>query len=157
MIPIELPPLRERAGDVGLIIDSLIKQINTDSENEPGYKHKKISAGAKNLMLQYEWPGNVRELQNTLMRAAIWSTGPTINLEDIKEAMIPISLSREDSLLDMPIQDGVNLTELMGKLAQHYLKRALDEANGNKTKAARLVGLPNYQTLTNWLKKYGLE
>jgi DNA-binding NtrC family response regulator len=146
---IKLPPLRERAGDVGLIIDVLIKQINTDSENEPGYKHKKISAGAKNLMLQYEWPGNVRELQNTLMRAAIWSTGQTISLEDIKEAMIPISLSREDSLLDMPIKDGVNLTELMGKIAQHYLKRALDEANGNKTKAARMVGLPNsYIALT---------
>jgi transcriptional regulator with PAS, ATPase and Fis domain len=153
---IKLPPLRERAGDVGLLIDALIKQINTDSENEPGYKHKKISAGAKNLMLQYEWPGNVRELQNTLMRAAIWSTGPTISLEDIKEAMIPISLSREAGLLDMPIKDGVNLTELMGKLAQHYLKRALDEANGNKTKAARMVGLPNYQTFTNWMQKYKL-
>ena len=153
---IKLPPLRERAGDVGLIIDALIKQIDTDSENEPGYKHKKISAGAKNLMLQYEWPGNVRELQNTLMRAAIWSTGPTISLEDIKEAMIPISFSREDSLLDMPIQEGVNLTELMGKLAKHYLRRALDEANGNKTKAARLVGLPNYQTFTNWMQKYKL-
>ena len=107
-------------------------------------------------MLQYEWPGNVRELQNTLMRAAIWSTGQTISLEDIKEAMIPISLSREDSLLDMPIKDGVNLTELMGKIAQHYLKRALDEANGNKTKAARMVGLPNYQTFTNWMQKYKL-
>jgi len=153
---IKLPPLRERAGDVGLIIDALIKQINTDSENEPGYKHKKISAGAKNLMLQYEWPGNVRELQNTLMRAAIWSTDQTISLEDIKDAMIPISLSRKDSLLDMPIQEGVNLTELMGKLAKHYLRRALDEANGNKTKAARLVGLPNYQTFSNWMQKYKL-
>ena len=153
---IKLPPLRERAGDVGMVIDALIKQINTDSENEPGYRHKKISAGAKNLMLQYEWPGNVRELQNTLMRAAIWSTGQTISLEDIKDAMIPISLSREDSLLDMPIKDGVNLTELMGKIAQHYLKRALDEANGNKTKAARMVGLPNYQTFTNWMQKYKL-
>ena len=154
---IKLPPLRGRAGDLGLIIDALIKRINTDSENEPGYKHKNISAGAKNLMLQYEWPGNVRELQNTLMRAAIWSTDQTISLEDIKEAMIPISLSREDSLLDMPIQEGVNLSELIGNLAKHYLKRALDEANGNKTKAARLVGLPNYQTFTNWMQKYKIS
>ena len=153
---IKLPPLRERAGDVGLIIDALLKQINRDGENEPGYKHKKISAGAKNLMLQYEWPGNVRELQNTLMRAAIWSTGSTISLEDIKEAMIPIAPSRTDDLLERPIQDGVNLQELLAKLAKHYLRKALDEANGNKTKAARLVGLPNYQTLTNWMNKYGL-
>ncbi len=153
---IKLPPLRERAGDVGLIIDALLKQINREGENEVGFKHKKISAGAKNLMLQYEWPGNVRELQNTLMRAAIWSTGSTISLEDIKEAMIPIAFSRTDDLLDKPIQDGVNLQELMGKLAKHYLKKALDEANGNKTKAARLVGLPNYQTFTNWMNKYDL-
>ncbi len=153
---IKLPPLRERAGDIGLVIDALISQINTEGENEPGYIHKKISAGAKNLMLQYEWPGNVRELQNTLMRAAIWSTGNAISLEDIKEAMIPISLFKKDSLLDRSIEDGVNLPELMDKLAQHYLKKAMDKANGNKTNAARLVGLPSYQTFTNWMKKHKL-
>jgi len=54
------------------------------------------------------------------------------------------------------MQDGVNLPELMEKLAQHYLKRALAEANGNKTKATELVGLPSYQTFTNWLKKYNV-
>jgi len=153
---IKIPPLRDRAGDVGLIIDAFIKQLNAEGENEPGYKHKKISSGAKNLMIQYEWPGNVRELQNTLMRAAIWSTDQTISLEDIKEAMIPISLSREDGLLNRPLKDGINLSELIGKLAQHYLKRALEEAHGNKTKAAQLVGLPNYQTFTNWMQKYKL-
>ena len=151
---IKLPPLRERAGDIGLIIDALLKQINAEGENDPGYIHKKISAGAKNLMLQYEWPGNVRELQNTLMRAAMWSTGNTISLEDIKEAMIPISLSRKDSLLGRSIENGVNLPELMDKLAQHYLKKAVDKSNGNKTKAALLVGLPSYQTFTNWMKKH---
>ena len=68
---LKLPPLRERAGDVGLIIDTLLHQMNIERENEPGYVQKKISAGARNLMFQYEWPGNVRELQNTLMRAAL--------------------------------------------------------------------------------------
>lgn len=84
----------------------------------------------------------------------MWSTGNTISLEDIKEAMIPISLSRKDSLLGRSIEDGVNLPELMDKLAQHYLKKAVDESNGNKTKAALLVGLPSYQTFTNWMKKH---
>ena len=67
---IKIPPLRDRSGDVSLIIDYLLKQINKESESEPGYKHKKISAGAKNLMLQYDWPGNVRELQNTLIEGS---------------------------------------------------------------------------------------
>ena len=107
-------------------------------------------------MLQYDWPGNVRELQNTLMRAALWSSGEMIDIEDIREAMIPISRSGEEALMNRPLKDGVNLPELMEKLAQHYLKRAIDEAHGNKTKASELVGLPSYQTFSNWIKKYNL-
>ena len=105
-------------------------------------------------MLQYDWPGNVRELQNTLRRAAIWSTGTTIELEDIREAMLPMINSTNESLLHKPLGDGINLPKLMQILAQHYLSRALQEANGNKTRAAELIGLPSYQTFSNWAKKY---
>ena len=154
---LKLPPLRERSGDISLLIDRLLNQINQESVDEPGYKYKKISASAKNLMLQHSWPGNVRELQNTLRRAALWSFENTIDFEDIREAMLPVLKTEDDGLLGKPINDGINLLELMEKLAQHYLKRALDEAGGNKTKATKLVGLPNYQTFSNWLKKYGLD
>ncbi len=151
---LKLPPLIDRAGDIGLLVDNILDQINDESVNEPGYKNKKISAAAKNLMLQHNWPGNVRELQNTLMRAAIWSSGTKIDLEDIRDAMLPMAQPGEDGLLGKPLDNGVNLSNLMEKLAQHYLKRALSEANGNKTKAAELLGFSNYQTFTNWLKKY---
>ncbi len=151
---LKLPPLRERSGDISLLIDRLLDQINKESIEEPGYKHKKISANAKNLMLQHAWPGNVRELQNTLRRAAIWSVDPTIDTQDISEAMLPMIHTNNDKLLERPLGDGFNLSELMEKLARHYLKRALDESNGNKTKATELVGLPSYQTFSNWLKKY---
>ena len=60
----------------------------------------------------------------------------------------------DDGLLGKPLDDGINLLNLMEKLAQHYLKRALAEVNGSKTKAAELLGFSNYQTFTNWLKKY---
>ena len=153
---LKLPPLRERPGDISLLIDWLLDQINQDSVDEPGYKYKKISAVAKNLMIQHTWPGNVRELQNTLRRAAIWSVDPTIDAQDITEAMLPMIHVNNDKLLDRPLGDGLNLPEIMEKLAQHYLKRALDEANGNKTKATELVGLPSYQTFSNWLKKYNV-
>jgi transcriptional regulator with PAS, ATPase and Fis domain len=154
---LKLPPLKDRAGDVGLLIDRILDQINEESVDEPGYKHKKISAAAKNLMLQHAWPGNVRELQNTLTRAAIWSSGTTIDLEDIREAMLPMAQPGDDGLLGKPLDDGINLLDLMEKLAQHYLKRALSEVNGNKTKAAELLGFSNYQTFTNWLKKYRVK
>jgi transcriptional regulator with PAS, ATPase and Fis domain len=154
---LKLPPLRERSGDISLLIDTLLTQINIDSAEEPGYKHKKISAKAKNIMLQHSWPGNVRELINTLRRAAIWSPGTTIGDEDIIEALFLPITPNEDELLNRPLGDSLNLSELMKSLAQHYLRRALDEAHGNKTKAAALVGLPSYQTLTNWMKKYKVE
>jgi len=153
---LKLPPLRERTGDIGLLIDSLLEQINIETGDEPGFKHKNISSAAKNVMLQHDWPGNVRELQNTLRRAAIWSSGTTIGIEDIREALLPIGHSGNDELLGKPLGDGINLPELMEKLAKHYLKRALDDANGNKTKAAKLVGLPNYQTFSNWVKKHNV-
>jgi len=151
---LKLPPLKDRAGDVGLLIDRILAQINEESVHEPGYKYKKISSSAKNLMFQHAWPGNVRELQNTLTRAAIWSSGPTIDLEDIRDAMLPLAQAGDDGLLGKPLDNGINLSNLMEKLAQHYLKRALAEMNGSKTKAAELLGFSNYQTFTNWLKKY---
>ena len=136
------------------MIDRILDQINMESVNEPGYKYKKISAAAKNLMLQYDWPGNVRELQNTLARAAIWTPGTIIEVEDIREAMLPMVNSSNETLLHKPLESGINLPELMELLAQHYLNRALQESNGNKTRAAELVGLPSYQTFSNWAKKY---
>lgn len=156
---IKLPPLRERAGDVSLLIDHFMELINKESYEDPGYKHKKISASARNLMLQHSWPGNVRELQNTLTRAAVWSAGRTIGEEDIQEALLPIMASgkNKDLILNQPLSDGIDLPEIMKTVAVHYLKRGLSETHGNKTKASEILGLPSYQTLTNWLKKYGLE
>ena len=153
---LKLPPLRERTGDISLLIDSLLEQINIETRDDPGFNHKNISSAAKNIMLQHPWPGNVRELQNTLRRAAIWSSGVTIGVEDIQEALLPIGHSGNDELLGKPLGDGINLPDLMEKLAKHYLKRALDDANGNKTKAAELLGLPSYQTFTNWVTKYNV-
>ncbi|MFC1856545.1 sigma-54 interaction domain-containing protein [Thermodesulfobacteriota bacterium] len=153
---LKLPPLRERPGDFSLLIDKLLDQINMECADEPGYKNKEISASAKNLMMKQSWPGNIRELQNTLLQAAIWSTDTTIDVEDVQESMLPTADPNNDNLLGRSMGEGVNLPQLMEKLAQHYLKRALDEANGNKTKATELVGLPSYQTFSNWLKKYNV-
>jgi DNA-binding NtrC family response regulator len=53
--------------------------------------------------------------------------------------------------------DGFILQQAINEVAQHYLRKALEQAHGNKSEAAKLVGLPSYQTFTNWLKKYGIE
>jgi len=156
---IKLPPLREREGDVSLLIDQFLEQINRESCNEPRHKHKKLSASARNLLLQHSWPGNVRELQNTLARAAVWSADEELKEDDIREALLPVPSSEKEkeTILNRPLGQGINLPEMMKAVAVHYLERALKENNGNKTKAAKILGLPSYQTLTNWLKRYGLE
>ncbi len=152
-----LPPLRERPGDIGLLIDFFMKQINRESASDPYFKHKKISPSAKNFMIQHGWPGNIRELQNTLLRAAIWTPDAVIQLEDMQDAVLPSPNDTKENLMELPIDKGFHLPSLMQKLAGHYLHQAMAQTNGNKTKAAEILGLSNYQTLSNWLKKYEVE
>jgi len=156
---IKLPPLREREGDLGLLIDKLIEQVNKESSLEPGYKNKIISVKAKNIMLSQSWRGNVRELLNTLRSAAVWSDGDKITEQDIRDAMLimPEGDTVGDQILNKDLSQPIELKEIMAKVASHYLSRALAEANNNKTRAAELLGLGNYQTLTNWIEKYGLK
>ena len=152
---LQLPPLRDRAGDTGLLADRLLERINAESTSEPGYREKKISASARNVMLRHSWPGNVRELSNTLRRAAIWSDGSAISAQDMRDALLPAARDHGRQILDRPLGNGFSLPQLLAEVAQHYLGRAMEEASENKTRAAELVGLASYQTLTNWLSKYG--
>jgi transcriptional regulator with GAF, ATPase, and Fis domain len=154
---LNIPPLRERTGDLGLLVDHLLTQVNLEAAVEPGYKDKKLSAGARNLISGHKWPGNVRELHNTLRRAAIWSSGPAISSEDLRDALLPSIGQGRGAMNGQPLGGGFNLAELLKEIARGYLQRAMDEAHGNKTKAAELVGLPSYQTLTNWLEKYKVQ
>lgn len=150
---LNIPPLRERQGDIGLLIDNFLGAADTEESSA----NKKISASARNLLLCHPWPGNVRELLNTLRRATVWTTDDTIQADDIREALFPVALQPSENILSRGIAEGFNIQEVMAEVARHYLQRGMDEGGGNKSKAARILGLPNYQTLTNWLKKYGLE
>jgi DNA-binding NtrC family response regulator len=159
VLVLKLPPLRQRQGDLGPLIDGLLDRINESSAGELGYRRKKTSSAARNLLLQHPWPGNVRELQNTLQRAAVWSDGDVIEADDIRESLLPLEgrTGRSDAILDRPLAHGFDLKDLIGTVARHYLHRAIEAAHGNKTRAAELVGFANHQTLTNWLERYGVD
>lgn len=152
-----LPPLREREGDVSLLIDHMLEQVNRECAGEPGFVSKNISAKARNLMLSYPWPGNARELFNTIYRAAVWSPEEDISVEDIREILTPLASPNTNQASALSLGNGVNLQEILANTAREYLALALREAGGNKTKATKLLGLPNYQTFTNWLEKYGVK
>lgn len=154
---LKVPPLRERTGDIGPLIDELFARVNAEESSAEGVPPKTLSAGARSVLLGHLWPGNVRELLNTLRRMVIWANGPTITAEDTRDALLPTRRAPTDGTLGRALGDGLSLPGLLDDVARHYLTRAMKEAHGNKTKAAELVGLPSYQTLSNWLVRYGVE
>lgn len=149
---LKMPPLRERGPDISLLVDRLFADVIKEGHGSTD-QGKRLSAGARNLLTQHSWPGNVRELLNTLRRAVIWSDGGTITLQDMRDAMIE-SVRDSDDVLDRPLGDGFDLNNVIAEVARHYLQRALVQSGGNRTEAARLTGLPSYQTFTNWTRKY---
>jgi DNA-binding NtrC family response regulator len=153
---LRLPPLREREGDVGLLLDRMLDGLKRETPDLIP-ESKKLSPGARNFLLNYRWPGNVREMRNTLLRAAVLSSGPQITEAEIRQAIFTAPTQNSDGILNRPLGNGFTLQQALTEVAQHYLRKALEQANGNKSDAAKLVGLPSYQTLTNWLKKYGLD
>ncbi|MCK7576163.1 MAG: sigma-54 dependent transcriptional regulator [Chromatiales bacterium] len=156
---IQVPPLRERPGDFTRLVDHLLARLNHDNATDPGWQAKRLTPAAINRLIRHSWPGNVRELSNTLTRAALWATGDTLTEPDIEEALLelPNTATTADGLLDHPVEHGVDLPDLMRRLASHYLAAAMQTTGGNKTRAAELLGLSSYMTLTNWLNKYGLS
>ncbi|NEV62342.1 sigma-54 interaction domain-containing protein [Thiorhodococcus minor] len=154
---IQVPSISERPGDLTPLVEHLLTQINRDGATDPGWQTKRLAPTALNRLARHAWPGNVRELSNTLARAALWSKGDTVSERDIEEALLelPPPKAEDDGLLGHPVEQGVDLPDLMRQLASHYLAAAMQVTGGNKTRAAELLGLSSYMTLTNWLKKYG--
>jgi DNA-binding NtrC family response regulator len=101
-------------------------------------------------------PGNVRQLYHTLLRAAIWADHETLDEADIQAALLRRA-SKTDGILGRDVSQGIDINEVLSEVARHYLPRALAITAGNKTRAAELLGLSNYQTLNNWLQRYGIE
>jgi len=150
---LHLPPLREREGDLSLLTDALLDALGQQGK---GLDHKKISPEAKNLILKHPWRGNVRELQSTLLRAALWCQGKTIAAEDIRQALFQLP-EKEAGVLGRDVSQGIDIQDIIGSVAEAYIRQALELTGHNKTRAAQLLGLKNYQTLNNWMEKYGIN
>ena len=158
VIAIKLPPLRDRKSDIPLLATALLEQINRQfSAQEPGYKHKTLSASAKAFVKKHPWPGNVRELFNSLVQAAVMAEADTLEAGDIAAATTTVPERAQTEVLDQPLGEGFDLANLLEEVQRHYLKRAMTEAQGIKSRAARLLGYKNYQTLDAQLRRFGIE
>ena len=153
---LRLPPLRERDGDIALLADAFLAQINADAQGKPEAQEKKFSSGAKNLLSQHPWPGNIRELYHTLLRAAIWSSTPVIQAEDLQAALLQIQPA-DQSPFSRPLTQSFDLQELLDDVSRDYITKALKQTGDRKTAAAKMLGFANHQTLGNWMKRLGLE
>ncbi len=150
---LHLPPLRERQGDISLLATILLEAIGRADEN---LKDKKLSPDAKNIILGQRWPGNIREMHSTLFRAALWSQSLRIEVVDVERALFHMP-EKEEGIMGRDISQGIDIKELISNMCRHYIERALSESNNSKSKAAKLLGFNSYQTLTNWMKKYGIK
>ena len=127
VFPIKLPPLRERKGDIPLLLDYFLELYAKNMGKAP----KKFSNSAIKLLIQtYDWPGNVRELQNLVERLSTITKGNIIYPKDISAFSI---IKKE--IKDIPLREAVDLFE------KQYIKEMLDAVGGNRKKAAKKLGI----------------
>ncbi|MCL6583398.1 MAG: sigma-54 dependent transcriptional regulator [bacterium] len=148
VIPIHLPPLREREEDIPLLVEHFLRQFNKKSSRGP----KAISSEAMQLLCAYSWPGNVREMENTIERAVALAAQDIIQPEDLPEN-IRRSATIETPVIDYNLEQGVDLEKIMDSLEKSLIFQALDKSKGNKTKAAELLNL-SFRSFRYRLKKY---
>jgi DNA-binding NtrC family response regulator len=155
VIPVHLPPLRERKEDVPLLVEAFIRRFQ-EKDLTP---LRTVHADAMAALSAYPWPGNVRELENLVERMAILAERPELCLEDLPERFRPSAPAgtrgKDLSSLDIP-QEGIDLREFMDRIESQLIERALEMSGGVKNRAAQLLGL-NRTTLVEKLKKKNLE
>lgn len=134
VLPIKVPALRERPGDILAIAEHFLRQQGGDAP-------KRISSAAARRLLQHTWPGNVRELRNTMERAAVMSHGACIEAEDIALADRNVA----DSAGELSIDWDGELAVAVAQVERVMLQRALAAANGNRAEAARRLGISRQQ------------
>ena len=153
VIKVKLPSLRSRKSDIPELMEFLMKEINEDfRRNEKDYQYKSISDDAKRFVRSYDWPGNIRQLKNTLVEAAVMCEGTTIGIGDLKHAIADVP-GKEHGLFDQELGNGFCLQTLLEDVNRKYLERAMEEADGVKTRAAELLGMSSYQTLDAQIKR----
>jgi DNA-binding NtrC family response regulator len=155
-VPIRLPSLRERVDDIPQLAEHFLLR----AARRLGREIDAFSPAAMRHLCEYQWPGNVRELENAIERAALLHTGAgCIGIADLPQPILgsartePAAPDRRTTLVDLP-SAGLDLRELLVRVEQQLIEQALARCNGNKSGAARLLGL-NRTTLTEKLRRRG--
>jgi two-component system, NtrC family, response regulator AtoC len=144
VIPIYLPPLRDRKEDIPLLIDHFISKYDTEN----GKSIKGISQHALRMLIKYNWPGNVRELENMIERAVVTTRSDVLTENDfpIELAVGEVDMGDAGLRVPMKLEDG----------SKYLILKTLEKFNGNKTKAAEALGV-SARTIRNKLQEYQIK
>ncbi|MDH4078566.1 MAG: sigma-54 dependent transcriptional regulator [Nitrospira sp.] len=153
VIPIVIPPLRERRTDIPLLIDHFLNRFNQSKRTEV----VGLDDEALRLLTEYDWPGNIRELENMMERLVVLKKQGILASEDL-----PQKISRRSMIPELKEQfirlseDGIHLSREVEQYEKHLIMEALRKANGVTSRAAQLLHL-NRTTLVEKLKRKGVD
>ncbi|MBN1270945.1 MAG: sigma-54-dependent Fis family transcriptional regulator [Candidatus Aminicenantes bacterium] len=144
VVPIHLPPLRERKEDIPALADYFLQKYNQTARK----KISAISDSVKRTLSEYNWPGNIRELENTVERAVVLSRGDTIELQDLIYHGISADVSA--------IHSSSGRYKSLEEIEKEHIIHVLQAMDGNKSRTAKILGIDR-KTLISKIKKYKVE
>jgi two-component system response regulator PilR (NtrC family) len=150
VIPIELPPLRERSEDISELATHFVEKFCG-----PTGRNLTVSENAMKLLERYSWPGNVRELEHTIERAVALEHTSSIEPERLPEKITNYNPYRVAEAMEFP-EEGINLTAHLDQLEKSYLVEALRRTSGNQTNAAEVLRM-SVRSLRHLLDKHGIR
>jgi sigma-54 dependent transcriptional regulator, flagellar regulatory protein len=168
VFPIEMPALRERSEDIGLLVKELITRMEHEQRGSV-----RLTPAAITALTQYPWPGNVRELSNLVERLIIMFPYGVVDVRDLPEKFCGHLPEESDSAMESPVEsalphaheidevvrlprDGLDLKEHLNQLEYSLIKQALDEADGIVAHAAKRLAMRR-TTLVEKMRKFGLQ
>jgi two-component system response regulator PilR (NtrC family) len=152
VIPIALPPLRERREDIPLLADHFLAKYS----EQMGKAITGIARPAHDLLQQYDWPGNIRELENVMERAVALERTPAILPDSLPSAIRTTGPKSTLPATDALPETGFDLEAHVKEIERGYIAQALEQAGGVQVKAAELVGM-SFRSFRYYVKKYNLR
>jgi DNA-binding NtrC family response regulator len=147
VVPIHVPPLRERAADVPRLVRHFVRKIARESHRDV----RDVSSGALDALTRYGWPGNVRELENVIHRAVVLARGPVIQLQDV-----PLDVAMPETARGPEEAGATSLREASDQFERQYVLRVLERVHWNVSRAARLLGV-HRNTILAKLAAWGIR
>jgi DNA-binding NtrC family response regulator len=147
VVPIHVPPLRERREDIPTLVEYFVRKIARECNRDV----RAVSAGALEVLTRYDWPGNVRELENVLHRAVVLARSPVIHLQDV-----PLDVAMPETGSRLGEDTGPPLREAMEQFERQYILRVLEGTGWNVSRAARRLGVHRNTVLTK-LSGWGIQ